>query len=149
MSYSNEFHFSLSPEEMWESICRSDRFEHWWPWFRASNLEGDGIETGSVIEFQIVSPLPHDMTVRADIVDADQPHSLSAAISGDLVGEARLRFAPSAGGTKAEASWDLEVQHAALRVLARTTGPLLQKSHDWAVRVAVDGFRHHLRESAA
>jgi hypothetical protein len=134
---------------MWAAIESFDRFEEWWPWFRASTLDGRGIEQGTVIDFQIVSPLPYDMAVSAEIVEADAPHLLAATLSGDLTGDARLEFESVGRGTRAIVTWELEVQHAALRALAFATGPLLQKSHDWAVRTAVNGFRHHLTGTAA
>jgi uncharacterized protein YndB with AHSA1/START domain len=149
VSYSEEFDFSLPPEEMWTAIQSFERFEEWWPWFRASTLDGADVEPGAVIDFEIVSPLPHDMSVSAEIVEADAPNLLVATLSGDLAGDARLEFERTGPGTRALVRWELEVQHAALRALAFATGPLLQKAHDWAVRAAVNGFRHHLTGSAA
>lgn len=139
----------MPPAEMWRALERFDRFEEWWPWFRASQLEGEGITAGSRIRFQIVSPLPHDMSVEAVVTDADRPNYLEADISGDLEGRGRLEFVARGKGTRAKVSWDVEIKHRLLRPMALAARPVLEKSHDWAVRVAVRGFRRHLRGHAA
>jgi hypothetical protein len=129
---------------MWDQIQQFEQFERWWPWFRASNLEGEGISEGSKVLFKIVSSLPFEMNVEAHITEAEQPSSLTAAVTGDLEGTARLDFTEVEDGTDADVSWDIEMKNSALRAMASVTRPVVKGAHDWAVKVAVEGFRRHI-----
>ena len=68
---------------------------------------------------------------------------VDATVHGDLEGEARLVFTPSATGTIAEVSWTIEMMQRPMRLAARVAGPLLRWGHDRVVEATVAGFRRH------
>ena len=67
-------------------------------------------------------------------------------ISGDLVGDAHLRFRAEDGGTRVEASWTVEMCQPAMRLASRIGRPVLQWGHDRVVELTVAEFRRRIRD---
>jgi uncharacterized protein YndB with AHSA1/START domain len=99
ITYQRGYRFDLAPDRLWDRIEEVDQFERWWPWLTEFRIEGDGLSAGSVLHGVVTPPLPYRMRLRVELVDCDRPHAIDATIGGDLIGEARLRLHPAAGGT--------------------------------------------------
>jgi len=145
ITYRREFHFDLSPEVLWERIQEFDQFEGWWPWLTGLQVEGDGLVAGTILHGAVTPPLPYRMKIRIEIVEVDPTRSISGVISGDLIGDARIRFRPEDANTCVEVAWTIEMQQPAMRLAARVTGPLMQWGHDRVVDITVAGFRRRIR----
>ncbi|MHB8219585.1 MAG: SRPBCC family protein [Acidimicrobiales bacterium] len=154
VEYEGGFDLSLSPEEVWESIGRTDSFEAWWPWLRELRLEGDGLVPGAHLRGVVTPPLPYRMRIDVELESCVAPQSIDAAVHGDLEGRAYLRLAPASpasggSGTRATVGWSIEMKQRPMRVAAIFTYPLLRWGHDRVVDATIDGFRRHVEGSAA
>jgi hypothetical protein len=136
--------FSLPPDELWREITDWTRFEEWWSWLHDLRVEPGTIASGSKLTFAIVSPLPYRLDLEVNFLDVVPERSIRAAVDGDLRGDASLRLVPHAGGSKITLIWDLEPAHAPMRLLVRIARPLIVRTKDWAIGIALRTFRHHI-----
>lgn len=144
LTYRGEFRFDLAPDRLWEQIEAVDQFEGWWPWLTEFRLEGPGLSAGSVLHGTVSPPLPYRMRIHAELGECPRPEAIDAVITGDLVGDAHLRFRPEDEGTRVEASWTVEMCQPAMRLASRIGRPVLQWGHDRVVEMTVAGFRRRI-----
>jgi hypothetical protein len=144
LTYRGDFRFDLAPDGLWEQIEAVDQFESWWPWLTEFRIEGPGLSAGSVLHGTVSPPLPYRMRIHAELGECLRPEAINAAISGDLAGDAHLRFRPDNGGTRVEASWTVEMRQPAMRLASRIGRPLLQWGHDRVVEMTVAEFRRRI-----
>lgn len=148
IEYEGTFHFDLPPEQVWEVISRTDRFQDWWGWLREFETEGHDLETGSVLRGVVVPPLPYRMRLDVVLAKSTRPRRIDAVVSGDLRGDATLTLTPDAGGTEATVGWTIEMMQRPMRLAARLAYPLLRWGHDLVVQATVEGFRRVLAAEA-
>ncbi len=147
ITYRRSYRFDLAPDRLWDRIEEFDQFEQWWPWLTGFRVEGGGLSAGSVLHGVVTPPLPYRMRLRVELVDCERPHAVDATISGDLIGNARLRLHPAGDGTLAEVAWTVEMLQPAMRFASRIGHPLLQWGHDRVVEMTVAGFRRRTERS--
>ncbi len=145
MDYAGRFDFPVDPPELWEALQRIDQFERWWGWLGNLEVEGDGLQEGSVLHGTVAPPVPYRMHVDVELCQCVPERLIDASVSGDLRGEAHLRMHPCARGTAAEVAWSLEMLQLPMRLAARVAYPLLRWGHDCVVDATVRGFRSQLR----
>jgi carbon monoxide dehydrogenase subunit G len=143
------FSFDLPPDQIWSRLEEFDQFESWWSWLSDFRVEGEGLQAGSVLYGSINPPLPYRMDVRVELVECDRPTAIRARISGDLIGDAHLRFEPEAAGTLAKVTWAIEMRQPAMGLASRIGHPVLQWGHDRVVELTVAGFRRRIADSQA
>lgn len=124
-----------------------DQYESWWPWLTGFWIEGSGLWTGSILHGSVTPPLPYRMQLRVELVECERPNAITAALSGDLIGNASLRLLPEVGGTFAEVAWTVEMRQPAMRLASRFGHPILQWGHDQVVEMTVGGFRRRIQAS--
>ncbi len=147
ITYRRSYRFDLAPDRLWDRIEEFDQFEHWWPWLTELRVEGVGLSAGSVLSGVVTPPLPYRMRLRVELVDCRRPHAIDATISGDLIGDARLRLHREGDGTTAQVAWTVEMLQPAMRFASRIGHPLLQWGHDRVVEMTVAGFRRRIERS--
>jgi hypothetical protein len=145
MDYAGRFPFPVPPSEMWTVLERLDQFERWWGWLRDLEVDGPGLEAGTVLRGTVSPPVPYRMHVDVEVCECVPARMIDATITGDLVGDAHLRMHPNAEGTVTEVAWSLEMRQLPMRVAARVAYPLLRWGHDQVVEATVSGFRAQLR----
>ena len=136
--------FSLPPDELWGEITDAHRFERWWSWLRNLELQPDRVETGATLTFSIVSPLPYQMDCVVDFVEVVEQERIEAVVAGDLKGWANLSVAPHEGGSRLVLEWELEPTQAPMRLLVRVARPIIMRTKDWAIDVALNSFRRNV-----
>lgn len=136
--------FSLPPEVLWPQLTDLRRFEKWWSWLREAELEPDEVADGSVLTFSIVSPLPYKLRCRVEFTEVVVAEKIDASVSGDLKGWATLEIAPHEQGSRVWLRWELEPTQAPMRILVRVARPLIVRTKDWAVDIALRAFRRHV-----
>jgi uncharacterized protein YndB with AHSA1/START domain len=144
IDYRHAFSFALTPDRLWDRIEEFDQFERWWPWLTGFRIEGNGLSAGSTLHGTVTPPLPYRMQLQVELVECERPIAIDARISGDLVGTARLRLRPDAGGTSAEVAWTVEMRQPAMRLASRIGHPVLKWGHDRVVEITVAGFRRRV-----
>lgn len=145
MDYSGRFSFPVPPEELWSAIERSDQFERWWGWLGHLQVDGTGLQEGSVLRGIVSPPVPYRMHINVELTRSVRAEVIDAVVSGDLAGDAHLRLRPDGEGTLADVSWSLEMLQRPMRLAARVAYPLLRWGHDRVVEATVSSFRRQLR----
>jgi uncharacterized protein YndB with AHSA1/START domain len=138
------FEFAVDPPELWSALTSVDRYRRWWPWLR--EFDGVSFEEGARWRCAVRSPLLY--RVRFDIVleEVVPERSASAAVTGDIVGRARLDVTPAAGGSRLRLVTTLSSESRLLRTVAGVAPPLARFGHDRLLRVGVRQFRSRALE---
>ena len=147
--FDRSWHFGVSPEELWATLSRTERYRSWWPWLREFDLEdgGEALRTGAVGHVVIQAPLPYQLRCDIRVVDAVVEERLVTEVDGDLTGPARLELRPMGDGTEARLAWELDLRAPLLRSLARVARPAMAWAHDRIVERGLVQFEGHaLRE---
>jgi len=110
-------------------------------------LEGSGLQTGSVLRGWVRPPLPYRMHVAVELEDCVPASRIDAAVTGDLAGDAHLRLAADGAHTVTDVAWTLEMKQPAMRLAALVAYPLLCWGHDRVVEATVEAFRRRLTAS--
>jgi uncharacterized protein YndB with AHSA1/START domain len=147
ITYRGTHLFAAPPEQVWDAMEHSERFEGWWGWLGEFRLEGDGLAPGSVLRGLVSPPVPYRMRVRVVVDEAVRPGWIAATVDGDLEGDARLRLSAQDNGTAVEADWTVEMMQRPMRIAARVAHPLLRWGHDRVVEATVASFRRYLESS--
>jgi hypothetical protein len=138
--------FGLPPDELWPEITDVHRFERWWSWLRDASLEPDEVASGSVLTFAIVSPLPYSLHCTVEFVEVIPEQIIKTKVTGDLKGWASLEIEPHDEGSIVWLRWELEPTQAPMRVLVRAARPIIMRTKDWAIDIALRSFRRHLEQ---
>ena len=149
MEYRGAFVFPVSPQDLWASIERFDRFESWWGWLSEFHASGDRLQTGAVLSGVVTPPLPYRMRIRTELLECVPGRWVKAEVAGDLRGDASLALSPSADRTDVVVGWRVEMMQRPMRVAARFAYPLMRWGHDRVVEHTVERFRHHLETETA
>jgi carbon monoxide dehydrogenase subunit G len=144
IDYAGRFGFPVPPSEVWAAIAQLDQFERWWSWLGELEVDGPGLQTGSVLRGTVAPPVPYRMRVAVELERCVFERSIDAQVTGDLVGDAHLRLHRAQGGTVVDAVWSIEMMQLPMRVAARVAHPLLRWGHDRVVEATVSGFRSQL-----
>ncbi len=144
-SYRGTFELPLARHEAWEILGHTEHYQKWWPWMRHLEVDGEPLEPGTAFSFLVVAPVPFTMRLRVAVDSAREPEAIDARVEGDLGGRAALAFEEQGPDrTVAHIEWTVEVVKPTLRPVARVMRPLLLWGQNWAVDVALRGFRGHL-----
>lgn len=136
--------FELSPAELWPEITDVHRFEKWWSWLREARLEPNEVAAGSVLTFAIVTPLPYKLRCRVEFTEVVVEERIETIVSGDLKGWATLDIEAIDEGSAVWLRWELEPTQTPMRVLVRVARPLIVRTKDWAIDIALRSFRRNV-----
>ena len=136
--------FALTPAELWAEVTDVDRFEEWWSWLSDLRLEPPEVATGTVLTFKIVTPLPYSMQCRVEFINVIEAEQAETLVTGDLRGWANLEIWPHEGGSSIVLSWELEPTQRGFRFLVRAARPLITRTKDWAIDIALRSFRRNV-----
>ena len=138
-------YFDLPPGRLWPEITDLKRFEAWWSWLRDAQLEPDLVATGSLLTFSIVSPLPYRLRCAVTFTEVVAEERIHADVTGDLRGWATLEISGDDDGSLVHLEWELEPTQAPMRVLVRAARPLIVRTKDWAIDLALRSFRRNVQ----
>ncbi len=142
--YAERFSLPATPDAVWSTVARTEEFESWWSWLRELRVDGTPLESGCVLHGLVAPPVPYRMHLHIALVRCVRPSLIEAAVSGDLVGRAGIRFDPERDGTRATVSWSVEMMQRPMRLAARVGSPVIRFAHDRVVEHTVSRFRHLL-----
>jgi carbon monoxide dehydrogenase subunit G len=148
MDYSGSFTFPVPPQDVWNAIGRLDQFERWWGWLDEFQVDGSGLDCGSVLSGVVSPPVPYRIGVEVHLERCEPCRLIDAFVRGDLEGDAHLRLDPYHGGSLAHVDWSLEMRQAPMRMAALIAYPLLRWGHDRVVDLTVSSFRRQLQGQA-
>ncbi len=145
VSYSGTHRFDGSPLSLWEELKRVDMFETWWPWMKGVHLEGQALAPGSVISFTVDPPVPYTMDISVEVTLSERGRRIEGVVAGDLSGSASLELESLRSAALVHVRWDVELANRRIRAGILIARPLLLWAQRWAVEIALQGFRSHLR----
>lgn len=145
VSYSGTHRFDSPPQNLWEELKRVDLFERWWPWMKGVHLEGQALAPGSVISFTVDPPVPYKMDINVEVTVSERGRRIEGIVARDLRGTASLELEPEGGAALVHVRWDVELANRRIRAGILLARPVLLWAQRWAVEIALQGFRSHLR----
>ncbi len=140
-AFDQQWRFAVSPTELWSAIGDIEHYPTWWPWLRAFDTGGGGIEPGTRARCTVRGPLPYQLGFTVTLDDVEPAALVVARVEGDLHGPARLEIQPDGEMTVARLVWAVELRDPVLRTAARVARPLMEWGHDWVVDNGVRQFR--------
>jgi hypothetical protein len=133
------FEFGVGPAALWSALTSVDRYRQWWPWLR--EFDGTMFVEGARWRCAVRSPLLYRVRFVIVLEDVVAGRSASAAVTGDIVGQARLDVTPGTGGSRLRLEATLASESRLLRTIARVAPPLARFGHDRLLSVGVRQFR--------
>ena len=85
-------------------------------------------------------PLPYRVRFTVHLDDVVPVRSVTATVSGEIVGTAALTIAPSGRGSSARLVADLGPEKHALRALSVALRPLVRFGHNWVLDTGARQF---------
>jgi hypothetical protein len=135
--------FDVDGETLWSAITAVEDFPRWWPWLR--HFDGERLAPGERWGCTVQPPLPYVLRFELEITDVVAPRLVTARISGDLTGSARLEVRDLSGpdGARSEVRLrsDLAPANRALRTVATVARPVVRFGHDWVLDTGLQQFR--------
>jgi uncharacterized protein YndB with AHSA1/START domain len=135
--------FDVDPDALWAAITSVEDFPAWWPWLR--RFDGDRLAPGERWDCTVQPPLPYTLRFTLEIDEVAPAELVTARVSGDLAGEARLevRDLSGADGPRSEIRLrsELEPTNRVLRTFASVARPVVRFGHDWVLDTGVQQFR--------
>jgi len=126
---------------VWAAFTATDRYRSWWPWL--VGFDGAGLTTGARWTCAVSPPLPYVVRFHLDLVAVEPAAAVTAEVSGDIEGTARLELhdpTTGAGPTRLHLVADLAPSHPALRLVAATAAPVVRRGHDWVLDTGAAQF---------
>ena len=141
MRSDRRYRFALPPGELWVALSAVDRYRQWWPWLR--QLDGGAFEAGAAWDCVVQPPLPYTLRFNLVLEEVDAPRLAVAAITGDIVGTARLELTgdDAGSGTEVRLESSLAPGNGVLKLVAAVASPLVRFGHDWVLDTGARQFR--------
>jgi len=131
--------FSVSPEELWAAMARVNAYREWWPWLR--HFEAGALEAGAIWSAVVQPPLPYRLRFELHIGDVDAPRLVTAKVTGDITGSARLEVTSTSTGSELHLESQLAPTNAVLRAVAQVARPVAHFGHEWVLDTGLRQFR--------
>ncbi len=137
--------FPVEPDVLWAAMARVDRYPEWWPWLR--RFEGRHLAVGDVWTCTVQPPLPWTLRFQIEIDEVVPATLVTAVVSGDVRGTARVELAAleradgHPASCEARLVSELAPGNSVLRSVARLARPLVRFGHDWVLDTGARQFR--------
>jgi hypothetical protein len=135
--------FDVDSDELWAAITSVGDYPVWWPWLR--HFDGARLAPGERWDCTVQPPLPYTLRFTLEIGEVEPAALVTAGISGDLAGEARLEVRDLSGpdGARSEIRLrsELAPTNRLLRTVATVARPVVRFGHDWVLDTGMQQFR--------
>jgi uncharacterized protein YndB with AHSA1/START domain len=132
------FTLPAPPDRVWQVLAETDQYRHWWPWLTA--FETDGLVAGDVWRCTVRPPLRYSLRFAVHLEEVVQPTLVTARLTGDIAGHARLDLAARDDGTEVRLTSVLAPSSRVFAVFAVVARPLVRHGHDWVLDTGVRQF---------
>lgn len=133
--------FSVTPAELWTALARVDAYRSWWPWLR--HLEADALEANVTWSAVVQPPVPYRLRFDLHLIEVEPPRLVTATVTGDLIGSARLEISPTPSGSELSLVSSLAPANPVLRAVAHIAQPVARFGHQWVLDTGLHQFRQH------
>ena len=140
--------FTADRDTVWDAIGRVSDYPRLWPWLR--DFDGDAITPGAAWRCTVQPPLPYVLRLTIIIDEVDPPGLVTATISGDVSGTARLTLEDHGARCEGVLVSTLAPEQPLLRLMAELAPPVARFGHDWVLETGARQFvakalRHRAR----
>jgi hypothetical protein len=132
------YRFEVASHALWSAIGDTADYPRWWPWL--SDFEANGLMAGDVWTCTVRPPLPYRLRFAIHLDEVVPTTLVTARVSGDIAGTARLDIVPSDGGCDVRLRSSLSPSSAAFGVLALFARPIVRRGHDWVLDTGARQF---------
>jgi hypothetical protein len=139
------YRLDASPAVVWDAMARPEDFRTWWPWLGA--FDGRQVAPGERWQCVVQPPLPYRLGFVVAIGEVVTGECVTATVSGDIEGAARIDLGADEGGSILRLRAELAPSNPALRVVARLAQPLVRFGHDWVLDTGFRQFTAHLERT--
>jgi uncharacterized protein YndB with AHSA1/START domain len=132
------YRFAVRPDVLWAALDATGDYRRWWPWLRA--FEADGVRAGERWSCTVRPPLPYTLQFTIHLDDVEPPRLITAHVTGDIAGEARVEITPDRDGCAVRLTSRLAPGNRAFAVVARVAQPVVRRGHDWVLDTGAAQF---------
>jgi hypothetical protein len=136
--------FPMLPDALWSALAETGDYRSWWP--SLTDLEADDLAAGAIWRCTIRPPLPFPLRFAIHLDDVVRPTLVTAHISGDIAGTARLDVAPHGNGCDVQLTSTLAPSNRTLGMIETLAGPIIRRAYNWMLDT---GARQFLRNAIA
>jgi hypothetical protein len=143
------YRFEVERATLWREIAEPGHYTEWWPWLR--RFDADALSPGVRWRCVIQPPLPYTLRVDVDITEVVEGEAVSAAVSGDLRGHARISLLDgggfvSDGHCEARVVSSLAPSSRVMGAAAWLVAPVARWGHDWVLTTGARQLQEALRD---
>jgi hypothetical protein len=131
--------FAVSPHELWDAMSELGAYRSWWPWLR--HFDAATLAPGATWSAIVQPPLPYRLRFDLRLGEVEAPRVVTADVTGDIAGSARLEITPSDEGCELHLLSELRPTNAVLRAVAQVAAPVARFGHDWVLDTGLRQFR--------
>jgi uncharacterized protein YndB with AHSA1/START domain len=130
--------FGAPPDVVWAALAATDDYPRWWPWL--TTFDADGLVAGGRWRCTVRPPLQYSVRFAIDIDEVEPPHLVTARVSGDITGHARIDITESGARSEVRLASALTPTRRTIAWLAAVAGPIARRSHDWVLDTGARQF---------
>lgn len=130
--------FGVCSGALWDEISTVDRYRTWWPWLR--RFEAGALQAGQTWACVVQPPLPYSLRFTVGLDEVVPQRLVTATITGDVTGTARLEVAETEAGCDARLVSLLAPGNRVLRAVALVARPMVRYGHDWVLDTGARQF---------
>lgn len=134
------YQFPASPEALWAALAATDDYRLWWPWLRSFEVGAGGLATGERWHCTVRPPLPYTLRFTVHLDDVEAPSAITARVTGDISGTARVDVAPRRDGCEVRLTSTLAPSSRAFGIVASVARPIVRRAHDWVLDTGAGQF---------
>ena len=132
------YRFPVPPVALWSALDATEDYRSWWPWLRS--FEADHLPTGERWRCTVRPPLPYTLRFTIHLDEVERPRLVSARITGDIAGAARLDVEPHTDGCEVRLTSTLAPSNRAFGLIAAVARPIVRRGHDWVLDTGAGQF---------
>jgi hypothetical protein len=132
------YRFAVSPDALWSAIAETGEYRRWWSWL--TDFDAGGLVAGDVWRCAVRPPLPYTLRFAIHIDEVVPATLVTARLSGDIAGTARVDIAPNHDGCDVRVRSALGPGSAVFTTIALVARPIVRRGHDWILDTGARQF---------
>jgi len=132
--------FPAPPQRVWQALADTGEYRRWWPWL--TSFEAGSLAAGERwhCTVRVRPPLPYSLRFDIHLDEVVCPRLVTADVSGDIVGRARLDVHDHDAGAEVRLTSALAPSSRGFAALATVARPIVRRGHDWVLDTGARQF---------
>ncbi|MEZ4863666.1 MAG: SRPBCC family protein [Caldilineaceae bacterium] len=146
----DHWHIKAPRDEVFRYVADARTYPQWWPVYPKVEILREAAPgcPGGKARLVVKSALGYTLTLEAETIALDPPHSLKTVATGQLAGTGEWEFSEEGEMTHAIFTWIVTSNHPLLNLLEPIAKPLFAWSHNDASRKGHLGLKKLLEQPA-